>query len=80
VTAVASFPAAAAASSRGEFYVQRDTFYMLYLPSGTGFLKLWYAYHQWYASNCSVVHGHSEKKSKDKKIRFSSTNAATQKN
>jgi hypothetical protein len=70
VTAVASFPAAAAVSSRGGFYVQWDTLYMLYLPSGTGFLKLWYAYNQWYASHCLVVHGHSEKKSKDKKNTF----------
>jgi hypothetical protein len=25
----------------------------------SGFFKLWYAYHQWYASHCSVLHGHS---------------------
>jgi hypothetical protein len=30
------------------------------------FNKLWYAYHQWYASRCSVVHGLSKKKSDDK--------------
>jgi hypothetical protein len=35
----------------------------------TGFLWLWYAYHQWYASHCSVVHWVSYKKSKDIKIK-----------
>lgn len=27
-----------------------------------GFLKLWYEYHQCYASQCSLVHGLSKKK------------------
>jgi hypothetical protein len=32
------------------------------VTSTAGFLKLWYAYRQWYASHCSVVHGHNKKK------------------
>jgi hypothetical protein len=34
--------------------------------SRSGFITLWYVYHQWYASHCSVVHGLSKKKLKDK--------------
>jgi hypothetical protein len=30
-------------------------------------MKLWYAYHQWYASECSVVHGLSKERSKHNK-------------
>jgi hypothetical protein len=32
---------------------------------------------EWYTSPCSVVHGHSKKKSKDKKIKTYSINALT---
>jgi hypothetical protein len=33
-------------------------------------IKLWYACHQWYASHCTEVHGLSERKYKDKKIKI----------
>jgi hypothetical protein len=42
-----------------------------------GFLKLWYAYHQWYTRHCSVIHGHSKKESKDKKLKIPSLNSVT---
>jgi hypothetical protein len=32
------------------------------------FIKLWYAYYQWYASHCSVVHGLSKKNQRIKKF------------
>jgi len=42
-----------------------------------GFLKLWYAYHQWYTRHCSVIHGLSKKESKDKELKIPSLNSVT---
>jgi hypothetical protein len=41
------------------------------------FLKMWYTYHQWYASHCSVVHGLNKKNRRIKKVKNSSTNTVT---
>jgi hypothetical protein len=53
-----------------QFQVHKIMVYMFLdqLWPNAGFLKLWYAYHQWHASNSSMVHGISKNKSKDKRI------------
>jgi hypothetical protein len=40
-----------------------------HISPAEGFLKLWYAYHQWYASHCSMVHGVSKNNQTVKKYK-----------